>query len=74
MTGISEDTPLGKIMTIRSETDADRLKQYTADMMRIRSQYRSKQAKKLVEQNPEVAQAQIDSFQAAMKAAFYNPQ
>lgn len=70
LSGISHDTPLGRIVEIRSETDRDRLKHYTPDQKKIRHDWRTRQAQKMIESDPDYARAQVNSFQEACKAAF----
>ncbi|MCR5835963.1 MAG: bacteriophage Gp15 family protein [Lachnospiraceae bacterium] len=45
--GLSPDTVLGRIVTIRAEEDTDTLKSFTADQHRIRNEWRSKHSPKL---------------------------
>lgn len=42
LVGIGPDTPLGRIVSIRSEDDEDILKYFTADQNRIRNEWRNK--------------------------------
>lgn len=44
--GLSGNTPLGQIVNIRAENDPERLKDFTPEQRRIRSEYRNKIAKK----------------------------
>lgn len=44
--GLSGNTPLGQIVSIRAENDPERLKDFTPEQRRIRSEYRNKIAKK----------------------------
>lgn len=44
LAGLNEKTPLGRIVSIRSETNPDMLKHFTPEMKRIRSEWRNKQA------------------------------
>lgn len=39
LVGINGDTPLGHIVSIRAETDPERLKHFTADEKRIRNDW-----------------------------------
>ncbi len=73
LSGIGPETPLGAIVDIRSETDGDIIKHFTPEQRRIRREWQTKQAKKLIENNPDAARAQVESIQAAFKAAFFNP-
>ncbi len=50
LSGIDPDTALGRIVSIRSETDEKILKHFTADQNRIRSEWMNKTAK---ERRPE---------------------
>ena len=63
------DTPLGKIIEIRSENDKDMLKHFTPSQNKIRHEWRSRLAKKNVMDSKEAAR-QIKNFQEAMKAVF----
>lgn len=42
--GLLGETPLGRIISIRSENDKDMLKNFTPDMHRIRNDWRNKMA------------------------------
>lgn len=48
--GLGPETPLGRIVSIRSEDDKDILEHFTKDQHRIRDEWRNKQAKKVSEQ------------------------
>lgn len=50
LSGLGPDTPLGRIVSIRSEEDENILKYFTKDQHRIRNEWRSKQAKKVSEE------------------------
>lgn len=43
--GLSGNTPLGRVIQIRSETDPEILKTYSKDMRKIRDDWLSRQAK-----------------------------
>lgn len=45
LVGISPDTPLGRIVSIRAEEDKDILKHFTKEQRRIRDEWRNKAAK-----------------------------
>ncbi len=45
LVGIGPDTPLGRIVSIRSEEDKDILKYFTAEQNRIRNEWRTKHRK-----------------------------
>ena len=59
VSGLSHDTPLGTIVSIRSEKDPEVLKDFTVDQKRIRNEYLRKAAKNKSEK--EVASA-IENF------------
>lgn len=42
--GLSPETPLGRMVQIRTEKDEDMLKQYTPEMKKIRSEWQRKVA------------------------------
>lgn len=44
LSGISPDTVLGRIVSIRSETDKNALKQFTKEQHRIRNEWQKKRA------------------------------
>lgn len=44
--GLSGETPLGRIVSIRAENDPKMLKEFTPEQRRIRQEYRTKLAKK----------------------------
>ena len=43
--GLSGETPLGRIVSIRAESDPEKLKEFTADEKKIRNDYLRKKAK-----------------------------
>ena len=51
LVGISPETPLGRIVSIRAEDDKEVLKHFTKEQLRIRSEWRSRNAKKVSEAN-----------------------
>lgn len=63
LTGLGPDTPLGRIISIRSEEDKDVLKTFNADQKRIRAEWRNRRARQRSE-------SEINSFLEAMKKAF----
>lgn len=62
LNGISGDTPLGRIVSIRAENDPETLKHFTPEQKRIRNEYRRKSAKNKSE--AEVTNA-IEQFKQA---------
>lgn len=61
--GLSADTPLGRIVQIRSERDPEILKQFTPGQMKIHDEWQSRMAS-------EVSQEQLDQFLAEMQILF----
>ena len=51
LSGIGPDTPLGRIVTIRSETDQNMIDQFTPEQHRIWNEWRFKRAKKYSEKD-----------------------
>ena len=45
ISGLLSDTPLGRIISIRSENDKEQLKHFTPDMHKIRNDWRNRIAK-----------------------------
>ena len=61
--GLSGDTPLGRIVSIRAEDDPERLKEFTKEEKHIRNEYRRKRAK-------EKSEAEVDRALDSIKQAF----
>lgn len=61
--GISPKTPLGRIVSIRAETDKEVLKHFTKEEHRIRRKWKQKQAK-------EVDQEQMQQILEGLKQGF----
>lgn len=60
--GLSGETPLGLMVRVRAENDPEVLKQFTPEQKRMRSEYRTKIAKKKTDK--EVTDA-IEQFKQA---------
>ena len=69
LAGIMPETPLGQVVSIRSEDDKETLKHFTPDQHRIRNEWRNRRARELVA-DPEHAAKMVKAFQNACKAAF----
>ncbi len=63
ISGLSSDTPLGKIISIRAEKDPKKLKEFTPEQRKIRNDYLTKQAK-------HKTQKQTDDALESIKNAF----
>lgn len=70
LSGLMPETPLGKVISIRSENDKEILKHFTKQQHRIRNEWRSRNIKKLVTMDKEEAERQIKEFQEIMRKAF----
>lgn len=57
--GLMADTPLGNIVRIRSEDDKETLKRFSKDELKIRSEWRSKKAKSVSEEELKQALEQM---------------
>ena len=62
LSGMGPDTPLGRIVAIRSEDDPDILKRFSPEQKRIRKEWRTRTAKAM-------SQEDMDSFLESMKKA-----
>lgn len=63
LSGLSEDTPLAKVATVRTETDRERVRRMTPAQRRMRAEWRRRRA--------EQADARDrDAFVSMMQAAF----
>ena len=64
--GINSDTPLGQIISIRSENNKEKLKNFTSEQHRIRNEYRSKMMRKA----PKISDEEFKRQLEGMKQAF----
>ena len=62
ISGLLPDTPLGKIIQIRSENSPDNLKNFTPEEKKIRNEYRRKMAK---QKSQKEVQTAIENFKQA---------
>lgn len=69
LAGIMPETPLGQVVSIRSESNKDTLKHFTKEQHRIRNEWRSRTYQAAV-MNKDEAAKQVKMFQEAMKKAF----
>lgn len=70
LAGIMSKTPLGQVISIRSENDKDMLKHFTKEQHRVRNKWRNRKVKKLVTMSKKQAESQIQMFQDMCKNAF----
>lgn len=64
--GISPETPLGRIVSIRAEDDKEILKHFNKDQKRIRSEWRSRNAKKVTQEEMDIMLEQLKQGFVAM--------
>lgn len=57
--GLSPETPLGRIVSIRAEDDKEILKHFSKEQKKIRSEWRNKGAKKVSEEELETMLEQL---------------
>lgn len=62
LSGMGPDTPLGRIVAIRSEDDPEMLEYFSPDQTRIRMEWRTRRAKAM-------SQEDMDSFLESLKEA-----
>lgn len=67
--GLMPETPLGQVITIRSESDKDTLKHFTPAQHKMRNDWKRRLSKSLVVDKAD-ASKQIEAFQMMMKKAF----
>lgn len=65
LSGLSADTPLGRMVQLRTETNEDILKEYTAGERQIRAEWQKKVAKRK-------GKDEVKDFLDSMEAAFRN--
>lgn len=71
LAGIMPKTPLGQMVSIRSEEDKDILKTFTNEQHRIRNEWRSKQmTKQLENMTEEEKEEQMREIQELIAKAF----
>ncbi|WP_248511927.1 Gp15 family bacteriophage protein [Sporosarcina sp. NCCP-2222] len=69
LSGIMPETPLGQVISIRSENDKEILKNFNAAQRKMRDDWRSRMNKAVTLDKKEAAK-QVANFQQAMKAVF----
>lgn len=66
LSGLSADSPLGRIVQIRSENDPKMLKNFTKYQRKIRSDWRNRTAKRITSENIDEALEQIKQMFISM--------
>ncbi len=72
LAGIMPKTPLGQVISIRSENDKDMLKHFTKEQHKVRNKWRNRNLNKLVKMDKREAKRQIQMFQNMCKNVFGN--
>lgn len=68
LSGLMPDTPLGQMISIRSETNRDIIKNFTKEQKKIRSEWKRKQAKNIDKESyDDVMNSFKDMFKAMAK-------
>lgn len=71
LAGLSQDTPLGQIVSIRAQEQPDALKNYTKEQHQIRNEWRETMRKKMQEEMSEEEKIeQITHLQMILQSAF----
>ena len=68
LSGLMPDTPLGRVVSIRAETDPDIIKNFNDGQRRIYNEWRARIIRKRRE-NPEAYKKYVDKFQQFLKDA-----
>lgn len=66
LAGISPETPLGRVVAIRSETDKNVIKHFTRDQKRIYDEWRSGKAAAMSPRTYEQQMAYLEKMMAAL--------
>lgn len=62
LAGIMPKTPLGQIVSIRSEEDKDMLKNFTPEQNRIRDEWRNRQIESMTDEEKEAKVKEIEEL------------
>lgn len=71
ISGLLCDTPLGRVIQIRSEDDSDRLKSFTPEMRKIRNDWRNRLAKDKLK-DEDALNRTFDNMEKMLKILFYD--
>ena len=69
LAGIMPETPLGQVVSIRSESDKDTLKNFSKEQHKMRNDWKSRSTKVIIMDKDEM-ERQTKMFQEIMKSAF----
>ena len=71
ISGLLPDTPLGKVIQIRSENNKDVLKSFTPDMHKIRNDWRNRMAKDKLK-DEDALNRTFENMEKMLKVLFYD--
>lgn len=71
ISGLLADTPLGRVIQIRSENDKNQLKHYTPDMHRIRNEWRNRMAKDKLK-DEDALNRTFENMEKMLEVLFYD--
>ena len=71
ISGLLPDTPLGKIIQIRSENNKETLKHFTPDMHKIRNDWRNRMARDKLK-DEDALNRTFDNMEKMLKILFYD--
>lgn len=71
ISGLLSDTPLGRIIQIRSENDKEQLKHFTPEMHKIRNDWRNRLAKDKLK-DEDALNRTFDNMEKMLKILFYD--
>lgn len=66
LSGIAPDTPLGRMVAIRSETDKNVIKNFTSSQKRIHDEWRNRKAEAMTPETYEQQMQYLEQMMAAM--------
>lgn len=64
--GLGPDTPLGRVVSIRAEDDADVIKKFTKEQHRIRNEWREKSANSMTQQQYDAEMSNLEAVFASI--------
>lgn len=72
LSALNAETPLGRVVSIRTENDRDVIRSWPPEVRQIRTDWHLKRTMRLKQNQPDVARKQISNLQALFKAAYGN--
>ncbi len=66
LSGLSPDTPLGRVVAIRAETDEDILEHFTTDQKRIHDAWRARRAERMTDEDYNQQMAELERMISAL--------